>query len=287
MPNLSAAARRRRAERREQATRFAVPRPLANTRLAELLPRNGMVYGLLKERSGDEKVARVIKTSWASALEVPVGTLSLTKSIVDKALASIFAAATELTEEMIKSDEMNENTETMVFLNKLKFRVGTVPVVVPGGGASMGVGAWARALPSEMFYKIFMILRASRRYWYENPRQPMAVEEHCALARNIDRFFDVDMLNWGDFAMVQWVTRGGLGDVGVGLEAAQDEEAVDILVEEEEEEDVEGSGNAMEIDASDVSPKLLTGDEVKEMLARVCVDVDQAVLEAAFDKLHL
>ncbi|KAK4171151.1 hypothetical protein QBC36DRAFT_295634 [Triangularia setosa] len=65
----------------------------------------------------------------------------------------------------------------------------------------MGVGTRARLLPSELFYRIFMILRVAWQCWFNAPREPFAVEEHCALARNIDRFFEVDMLNWGDFAM--------------------------------------------------------------------------------------
>lgn len=192
----------------------------------------------------------------ASNLEVSVVKLSLTRSIMDKALASIFAAATEVTREMMESGEINGNVETMTFLNKLKLRVGTVPVVLAGGGTSMGVGTWARLMPSELFCKIFMVLRAARRCWFEAPEEPFAVEEHCALAHNIDRFFEVDMLNWGDFAMVQFVVRGGLGDFGVGMGGEDDDEVFDIFAGDEEGEGdevvdevgEEDGGDEMEID---------------------------------------
>ncbi|KAK0671484.1 hypothetical protein QBC41DRAFT_386144 [Cercophora samala] len=178
--------------------------------------------------------------------------------------------------------------KTMAFLNKLRLRVGTVLTVLTGGGKSMGVGTWARLVPPELFYKIFMILRAARRCWFEAPREPFAVEEHCALARNIDRFFEVDMLNWGDFAMVQFVVRGGLGDLGAGAGGEQDDEVVDIFAGDgEDEEDEEDGGEAMEIDAPPSTPKLLTRGEVEEAFARVRVDINQAALEAALAKLHL
>ncbi|KAK0737354.1 hypothetical protein B0T21DRAFT_410807 [Apiosordaria backusii] len=290
----SVASRRRRANRRGQTSRSAgssAARPPAQERLGALLPKAGMVYAnkhlLLDRTSVDNKVARAIKHSWASTLEVSVVKLSLTKSIVDKALASIFAAATELTREIIESGEIEQNADTMVFLNKLKLRVGTVPVALAGGGTSMGVGSWARLLPSELFFKIFMILRAARRCWFDAPREPFAVEEHCALARNIDRFFEVDMVNWGDFAMVQWVTRGGLGDLGVGGGAEQDDEVVDIFVGAEEEDEEEENGDAMEVETSAPPQKLLTREEVEETLARVRVDIDREALEVALTRLHL
>lgn len=175
---------------------------------------------------------------------------------MDKVLVLIFVVVIEVIWEMMELGEINGNVEIMMFLNKLKLCVGMVLVVLVGGGMSMGVGMWVRLMLLELFCKIFMVLWVVWWCWFEVLEELFVVEEYCVFVYNIDCFFEVDMLNWGDFVMVQFVVWGGLGDFGVGMGGEDDDEVFDIFVGDEEGEGdevvdevgEEDGGDEMEID---------------------------------------
>jgi len=56
----------------------------------------------------------------------------------------------------------------------------------------------------------FLLLRASRQNWHQNPCPPHNIDKHGRLARAIDDFLVVDTLNWGGSFCISWLLQRGL-----------------------------------------------------------------------------
>lgn len=86
---------------------------------------------------------------------------------------------------------------------------------------------WVCELRFGQFALFLMSLRSARLRWHLNTQHPYDVNEHCALARSIDKFNEeAERVDWAGVEMVLWLTQGRMvidkrGEGGKGGEGSE------------------------------------------------------------------
>ena len=160
-----------------------------NRVLGRNLPKAGMVYpypGTLMRR---KKVDVALVTAMKKGFELP----SITKEHVHSLFSGIFEKAAKL---LRQSDNKKFKNAPVRFLEALHKKRGLREV-------------WPKRR-KDMFFTVFLTLRAARQNWHKNPRDPFNIEDHCQLARTIDVFLEVDKFNWGSRDVIHAFRHGRL-----------------------------------------------------------------------------
>ncbi|AEO66259.1 uncharacterized protein THITE_2019070, partial [Thermothielavioides terrestris NRRL 8126] len=137
------------------------------------LPRAGMIYPfeetLMQRRHSDVAIFSAICRSHPGSL--------VTTRLLNDVFSRIFEEATEL----LPQYGGMFNKDPIAFMRLLRGRPALRDV-------------WMRR-SADLFASVFVILRAARKAWFEDPRPPFETNEHCKLARAIDAFLEVDTLD--------------------------------------------------------------------------------------------
>ncbi len=248
--------------------------------LRDNVPRAGMIYPFAQILLRRQRTDIAVTTAICKGLGVP----RINPSIVDTVFSQIFEEATKLAGE-IPIDRTN--ADPIEFMRSLRAR----PDVR---------GIWIRRY-IDTFATLFLILRCARLNWLKNPRPPLNIAEHGKTARAIDSFLAVENLNWSGVDGLGWLVTGGI-DI-IKPDSRHNDNDNDNEMKKEEEMDAENDEDslfveqtaALALDAEEsthAGPSLprrfdLSLEDIVQGMRRLCIDVDQTALTAAFAKLQI
>ncbi|KAK3336316.1 hypothetical protein B0T19DRAFT_453614 [Cercophora scortea] len=195
---------------------------------------------------------------------------------VEPEVALVFERATDF----VLSRVHDFGTDPVKFMEELQGR----PEMPP----------WVPKMYVNVFMALVLSLRAARLNWYDTPRQPYNIEQHCTLAKSIDKFLQsaATTLVWGgeDSELTGWFRRGGMTSEHNGLD---DPAKLDELADHLHFEDADNvDDTAMELDDDDVAHPSPAADSgaappTLDVLDTDGVEISDKHFMAIMEKLHL
>ncbi|KAK3898731.1 hypothetical protein C8A05DRAFT_18731 [Staphylotrichum tortipilum] len=248
------------------------------------IPKAGMIYpfqhALLKRDRRDRALTFAILKSVRGKFN---------RYILDTRLALIFETAIDLVREDIVFTQYPITIDPIDFFRLLRNRA--------------IVRRWAMGITENLFISLFLVLRAARQKWHDNPRHPLEIDKHCRIARAIDVFNRVDPMKWNGVAVVEWIRKGGLmfqsasatpnAPQTIGDDtAAKDADMPDLsdLAHPAAPDDSTATNNdSNKDDPDDPVPanRHLTPEQVIASMRLLNIDVDQTALTEVFGRLNI
>ncbi|KAG7291996.1 hypothetical protein NEMBOFW57_002026 [Staphylotrichum longicolle] len=200
--------------------------------LRSKLPKAGMIYPF------DRTLLRRHRRDLALTAGLRKDTHHVSPQLLDTRFSRMF----ELARQLLPQQQRSRGTETeaaawdgigpIAFIASLRQHEALAP--------------WAQAVSDDLFISLFLVLGAARRNWYDTPRKPLDVAQHCELARAIDAFGRAETFEWTGVDVVAWIRGGGLmfhGNKMAGRNADDERRGKHEEMDEEEGSDQESDLN--------------------------------------------
>lgn len=205
-------------------------KPKSKLVLRNRLPKAGMIY------SFERTLLRRHRRDVALSAALRKDTHHLPPQVLDARFSRMFELGKELLPQQQRSggpgvEEVRDSTDKpgpIAFIASLRQHEALAP--------------WAQAVSEDLFISLFLVLGAARRNWYDTPRKPLDVAQHCELARTIDTFGRAETFEWTGVDVVAWIRGGGLmfhGNKMAGRNADDERRGQHEEMDEEEGSDQE------------------------------------------------
>lgn len=182
--------RRHLTTRRQALIELVINGHPSQPRLRDILPSTGMVWPFrtFLVGSSDAKIAAALRTVAPDLWE----------SRLDFFFSQMFVAATKVLQQPATFPRIDSPVSLLTALHRNEYYS----------------QQWSRTISGYHFTMLFLVIRAARENWFLTPQLPADINIHpCELARAIDKFNEVDTLDWSSAYIMQhldWLRgRGG------------------------------------------------------------------------------